>query len=154
MEQLELTQFGKLFGSIPWSGTREYSVCACSVAQSYPALCNPMHCSLPRSSAHGIFQATTLGWVATSYSGDLPNPGIEPMSFVTPALAGRFFTSYPSILPPRYLCFTPSPSIQLPKKKKSMQILTTKDMHNFHKSTIFNSQKLRKFLNIHHNLIE
>ena len=25
--------------------------------------------------------------------GDLPNPGIEPMSFTSPALAGRFFTT-------------------------------------------------------------
>ena len=132
----------------------EHMNTVCVHAQWLSPICNPMHCSLPGSSAHGIFQATTLGWVATSYSGDLPNPGIKPMSFVTPALAGRFFTSYPSILPPKYLCFTPSPSIQLPKKKKSMQILTTKDMHNFHKSTIFNSQKLIKFLNIHHNLIE
>ena len=25
--------------------------------------------------------------------GDLPDPGIEPMSFISPALAGRFFTT-------------------------------------------------------------
>ena len=25
--------------------------------------------------------------------GDLPNPGIEPVSLVSPALAGRFFTT-------------------------------------------------------------
>jgi len=27
--------------------------------------------------------------------GDLPNPGIEPMSLAYPALAGRFFTTAP-----------------------------------------------------------
>ena len=27
--------------------------------------------------------------------GDSPNPGIEPASFVSPALAGRFFTTAP-----------------------------------------------------------
>jgi len=27
--------------------------------------------------------------------GDLPDPGIEPMSLVSPALAGRFFTTAP-----------------------------------------------------------
>ena len=27
--------------------------------------------------------------------GDLPDPGIEPMSLVSPALAGRFFTTVP-----------------------------------------------------------
>ena len=26
-------------------------------------------------------------------SGDLPNPGIKPMSLMSPALAGRFFTT-------------------------------------------------------------
>ena len=40
----------------------------CSVAQSCPALCNPMDCSLPGSAAHGIFQARILKWVAISYS--------------------------------------------------------------------------------------
>ena len=27
--------------------------------------------------------------------GDLPNPGLEPMSLVSPVLAGRFFTTEP-----------------------------------------------------------
>ena len=40
----------------------------CSVAQSCPTLCNPMDCSLPGSTAHGIFQARILKWVAISYS--------------------------------------------------------------------------------------
>ena len=30
------------------------------VAQSYPALSDPMNCSLPGSSVHGIFQARVL----------------------------------------------------------------------------------------------
>ena len=34
------------------------------VAQSCPALCNLMDCSLPGSSIHGIFQARVLEWVA------------------------------------------------------------------------------------------
>ena len=37
------------------------------VAQSYPTLRNPMDCSLPGSSVHGIFQARILEWVAISY---------------------------------------------------------------------------------------
>jgi len=32
-----------------------------SVAQSCPAFCGPMDCSLPGSSDHGILQATILG---------------------------------------------------------------------------------------------
>ena len=32
------------------------------IAQSCPTLCDPMDYSLPGSSVHGIFQATTLEW--------------------------------------------------------------------------------------------
>ena len=39
------------------------------VAQSCPTLSNPMDCSLPGSSIHGIFQARVLEWVATAFSG-------------------------------------------------------------------------------------
>ena len=38
------------------------------VSQSCPTLCNPMDCSLPSSSVHGIFQARILEWVAISFS--------------------------------------------------------------------------------------
>ena len=38
------------------------------VAQSYPTLCNPVDCSLPGSSVHGILQARILEWVAISFS--------------------------------------------------------------------------------------
>ena len=41
-------------------------------------LCDPMDCSLPGSSVHGIFQAGILEWVAISSPGDLPDPGIKP----------------------------------------------------------------------------
>ena len=38
------------------------------VAQSCPTLCNPMDCSPPGSSIHGVFQARVLEWVAISFS--------------------------------------------------------------------------------------
>ena len=38
------------------------------VTQLYPTLCDPMDCSLPETSVHGIFQARVLEWVAISYS--------------------------------------------------------------------------------------
>ena len=36
--------------------------------QSCPTLCNPMDCSLPGSSVHGILQARIPEWVAVSFS--------------------------------------------------------------------------------------
>ena len=38
------------------------------VAQSCPTLGDPMDCSLPASSAHGILQARVLEWGATAFS--------------------------------------------------------------------------------------
>ena len=38
------------------------------VAQSCPTLCDPMDCSLPGSSIHGILQARILEWIAISFS--------------------------------------------------------------------------------------
>ena len=65
----------------------------CLVAQSCLTLWDPMDYSPPGSSVHGILQARILKWVAMPSSGDLPDPGIEPMS---PALQ---VDSLPSELP-------------------------------------------------------
>ena len=45
-------------------------VCTCARvwAQLCPTLCNPMDCSPPGSSVHGIFQARVLEWVAIAFS--------------------------------------------------------------------------------------
>ena len=115
------------------------------VAQSCPTLSDPMDCSPPGSSIHGIFQARVLEWGAIAFSGksllkshkaslracrhfshvwlcmttwtvarqaspsmgfsrqeywsglscpppgDLPDPGINPNLFKSPALTSRFF---------------------------------------------------------------
>ena len=61
--------------------------------QSCPTL-HSLHCSPPGSSVHGILQARILEWVAVfPPSGDLSDPGVEPASLMSPALAGRFFTA-------------------------------------------------------------
>ena len=42
---------------------------ACMLSRfSHVRLCNPMDCSTPGSSVHGIFQVGILEWVAISYS--------------------------------------------------------------------------------------
>ena len=38
------------------------------VDQSYPTLSDPVDCSLPDSSIHGIFQARVLEWGAIAFS--------------------------------------------------------------------------------------
>ena len=67
----------------------------CSVAQLCLTVCSPMVCSLLGLSVHGIFQARVLVQVAISFSKGSPNPGIEPVSLASPALAGGFSTTGP-----------------------------------------------------------
>ena len=45
------------------------------------------------SSDYGNLQARMLEWFSIASSGDLSDPGFEPMSPVSPALASRFFTT-------------------------------------------------------------
>ena len=52
-----------------------------------------MDYSLTGPSARGIFQARILQWATMPSSRDVSNPGIEPSSFASPALAGGFFTT-------------------------------------------------------------
>jgi len=56
-----------------------------------------MDCSPPGPSVYEISQARILEWVAFPSPGDLPDPGMEPISLMSPALADRFFnTELPS----------------------------------------------------------
>ena len=55
------------------------------VTQSCPNLCNPMDCSLPGTSVHGIFQARVWSGLPFPSPGDLPDPGIS-------SIADRHFT--------------------------------------------------------------
>ena len=50
------------------------------VSQSCLTLCNPMDCSPPGCSVHGILQTRILEWVVFFSPGDLPDPGIKPWS--------------------------------------------------------------------------
>ena len=74
----------------------EACVCVCMCAQllqSCLTLCDPMDCSPPGSSVHGILQARILERIATASSRGLPTPGIKPTSLMSSALAGGFFTT-------------------------------------------------------------
>ena len=57
---------------VPWTARRSnQSTLACLLAKSHqscPTLSDPMDCSLPGSSVHGIFQARVLEWGAIAFS--------------------------------------------------------------------------------------
>ena len=69
-----------------------YSIQFSSVAQSCLTLCNPIDCTPPVSSVHGILEARILEWVAMPSSRGLPNPGIKPRS---PTLQADLLPSEP-----------------------------------------------------------
>ena len=80
---------------------KSLNLCECHVCMlshfSHVRLCAIPWTVATGSSAHGIFQARILEWVAMPFwsglPGDLPNPGIEPASLISLALAGGFFTT-------------------------------------------------------------
>ena len=54
--------------------------CCCSVTQSCLTLCDPVGCSLPSASVHGILRQEYWCGLPFPSPGDLPDPGIEPVS--------------------------------------------------------------------------
>ena len=73
-------------------------VCVCARAQSLSHVrlfLTSWTVALPGSSVHGISQARILEWVAISSSRASSDPGIEPLSPASSALAGGFLTTEP-----------------------------------------------------------
>ena len=60
------------------------------VAQSCPTLPDPMDCSLPGSSIHGIFQATVLEWGAIAFSLIIGDWNAKVGSQEMPGVTGKF----------------------------------------------------------------
>ena len=60
-----------------------------SVAQSRPTLCDPMDCSPPDSSVHGILQTRILEWVTIPFSRGSSQPRDQTQ---VSCIASRFFT--------------------------------------------------------------
>ena len=52
----------------PMNGGARWAAVLAKLLQVYPTLCDPMDCSPPGSSVHGILQARILEWVAISFS--------------------------------------------------------------------------------------
>ena len=64
-------------------------------AQSCPTLSDPIDCSLPGSSTHGIFQARVLEWVAIAFltvlivRGPFSNSCYQPQAIMFSSLLNR-----------------------------------------------------------------
>ena len=79
--------------SIMLNSSTVTSTCVCAqLLKSCPTVCDTVDCSLPGSSVHGILQARILEGLSCPPSEYLPNSGIKPMSLISSALAGGFFT--------------------------------------------------------------
>ena len=67
------SRLGGYFHLISWA--------VCLATQSCPTLCDPIDCSPPCSSVHGIFPGKNTGVGCHGLlQGNLPNPGIKPRS--------------------------------------------------------------------------
>jgi len=64
--------------------------CCCLVTQLCPTVCNPMVCSPPGSSVHGILQARILECIAIFFSRGSYQPRNQTL---VSCIAGRFFTN-------------------------------------------------------------
>ena len=83
-------KWGDVLCTVQVIGTHSihYSQMCVLVAQSCLSLCNPVDCSSPGSSVHGIFQARILEWVAFPFS----RGSSQPRDWTQVFIAGRFFT--------------------------------------------------------------
>ena len=65
-------------------------------AKLYPTLCGPMDpCIIARQAPLPMEFSRQEYWSEVPFptEGNLPNPGIKPVSLLSPALAGGFFTT-------------------------------------------------------------
>ena len=81
-----------------WSVDIVWCNCACvlSCFSCIQLSGDPVDCSLLGPFVHGVSSGKNTRGGCHSSPGDLPDPGIEPMSLMSPILAGRFFTTVPA----------------------------------------------------------
>ena len=76
---------------VGFSASKEGCVCCAKLLQLHQTLCNSVACQVPLSM--GFPRQEYYSGLLCPPPGYLPNPGIEPESLVSPALAGGFFTT-------------------------------------------------------------
>ena len=89
--QARILEWVAISFSKAWKGKVKVKLLRLSTACS-PTLRDPMDCSLPGSSVHGIFQARVLEWVTISFSS----------SFWTPVQMNEYLSTFS--LPPVLTC--------------------------------------------------
>ena len=86
---------------VPWPGIKlmspalqgRFCLLCCYFLQSWAALCNPMDCSPPGSSVHGILQVRILEWVAMPSSRRSSQPRDRTQMSHVSYIGSRFFTT-------------------------------------------------------------
>ena len=99
------------------------------VAQSCPTLSDPMDCSPPGSSVHGIFQARVLEWGAIAFSGLVVYQYLKQLMIVP------FSRSRKSALPTAFAnSLTGNPILRCsgPKLRSSLTFLSCHNLHLVH----------------------
>ena len=102
------------------------------VTQSCLTLCNPMGCSPPGSSVHGILQARILEWVAKPFSRDLPDPGVKltcPTLQVDSLLLSHQGNPLSFLCLPRYL---EAPACSMEKHRRKVVVLLVDEIPGDH----------------------
>ena len=94
-----------------------FLTCVCVLTQSCLPLCDPMDCSPPGSSVHGILQARILEWVAIPFTKGSSQSRDQTRVSCTP---GRFFTVYQNHLGPSFIHTGASLVAQLVKNLPAM----------------------------------
>ena len=84
----QTTQVSRIAGRCFTTWATSESEVKSEVAQSRPTLCDPMDCSLPGFSIHGIFQARVLEWGAVPFSQG------SPLIFFRQCFPMFFFVSF------------------------------------------------------------
>ena len=82
-----------LRGSSPRKGVLIPPACICKSLQSCPTLGDPMDYGPSGSSSMGFSRQEYWSGLSCPSSRDLPKPRIKPASLLSPAVAGRFFTT-------------------------------------------------------------
>ena len=76
---------------------------ACMQLQSYLTLFDPMDCSPPAPWSVEFSRQEYWSGLPFPSPGELPHPGTEPASLLSPALAGGFFTTRATRRPDKHL---------------------------------------------------